>query len=347
MNWLTDQVFQPRPIVIVEDHAYHISKLLAALHANAPTVLDSTTIVCIDRPGSDTDSAVTEYLNLYPTIQIAARVSDKVNDSFDQDRLFQLHPKVVTNQMEYCSSVAQMIRSGGMLIQDVELEFLDFIPKDRWWETTLLATTIRGILGERKLHCVFFSNKRGYEATFGADLLAAGHDPRDVLNKNELEKIVVPKMKRFVDDQFSHCLTWRHIDDGSFPESLPVRDSGLEHKELSECLDLILWPIQNKAVVLGGGVLSKSNPEISLSEESNEYQTWRLLIENAIRGGVGVSTSEVGYRIAPSGAAKAEATNAAARHIHTLRKRLTDSRFIVTVDGHYRLGSGLRVGLVE
>ena len=346
MNWLTDQVFPPRPIVIVEDHIYHISKLLAALHANAPTVLDSTTIVCIDRPGTDTDSAVTEYLNSYPTIQIAARVSSNVTDSFYQDRLFKLQPNILTNQMEYCSSVAKMIRSGGMLIQDVELEFLEFIPKDRWWETTLLATTIRGILGERKLHCVFFSNKRGYEATFGADLLSAGHDPRDVLNKNELETIVVPKMKRFVDDQFPHCLTWIQIGEEPFPRSLPTRDSESERREFSECLDLILWPIQNKAAILSGAI-AKSDSEFSFAAESNEYKTWRLLIQDAIRSGDGVSTSEVGFRIAPSGAAKAESTNAAARHIHTLRKRLTDSRFIATVEGHYRLGSGLRVGLVE
>ncbi len=347
MNWLTDHAFGPRPIVVVEDHVYHISKLLAALHQGASSVLDCVTIVCLDRPGSDTDSAISEYLNLYPTIQIAARVSSELSNTFPNDRLLQLPQKVVINQMEYCGTIAKMIRSGGMLIQDVELEFLEFVPKDRWWETTLLATTIRGIFGERRLQCVFFSNKRGYEATFGADLFAAGHDPRDVLNKNELEKIVVPKMKRFIDDQFPDCLTWRQNADDKWPQSIPSSCSDRERKEISSCLDLILWPIQNKSAYLSGNAIRSSNLEIALSYDSNEYQTWHTMIEDAIRGGPGIPTIEIGFRIAPNGAAKAEATNAAARHIHSLRKRLTDSRLIVTADGYYRIGNGLRIGLVE
>ena len=55
---------------------------------------------------------------------------------------------------------------------------------------------------------------------------------------------------------------------------------------------------------------------------------------------------EVGQRIAPEGAGRAEVTNLAARHIHGLRSRLQEGSGIVTAHHAYRLAEGLRVGRV-
>ena len=48
----------------------------------------------------------------------------------------------------------------------------------------------------------FLSNKRGYAATFGRDLMDAGFDPRDVMDKAELEATVVPAIARDVRERF-------------------------------------------------------------------------------------------------------------------------------------------------
>ena len=55
---------------------------------------------------------------------------------------------------------------------------------------------------------------------------------------------------------------------------------------------------------------------------------------------------DVGERIAPEGAGRAEITNLAARHLHGLRSRLQDGSAIVTARHAYRLADGLRVGRV-
>jgi hypothetical protein len=52
---------------------------------------------------------------------------------------------------------------------------------------------------------------------------------------------------------------------------------------------------------------------------------------------------KVGERIGPAAADRAELTNLAARHIHTLRSRLTDASAIVTASHAYRFADQLRV----
>ena len=50
--------------------------------------------------------------------------------------------------------------------------------------------------------CRFLSNKRGYEATFGRDLLDAGFDPRDVMDKSDLRGMVVPVVRSYLSRAF-------------------------------------------------------------------------------------------------------------------------------------------------
>jgi hypothetical protein len=99
-------------------------------------------------------------------------------------------------------------------------------------------------------------------------------------------------------------------------------------------------------VEIGGGLLPEGNKRVSLKAGSQEALTWIELSEDRLQGGEGVPVLEVGKRIAPEGAGRAEITNLAARHIHGLRGRLKDGSAIVTANHAYRLAEGLRVGRV-
>lgn len=338
------RTFEPRPVVVIEDHFHHISQLTQAIKKKSPAVFDSLTIVCLEKPGPDTTASVIDLLNSYRSLQVAAAIEVDQLDPEQVARVSIIRNNLFHDQQEYCKWIASLIRPEGLLIQDIELETLEFIPREKWWETTFLATTVRGIFGPGNLNCCFFSNKRGYEATFGAELLAAGHDPRDVLNKNEMEQMVVPKISRFLKDQFPWSLN-RTVIGQSTIHSARITQSDSERKRIESSLDLVVWPMVNQLTRIGGVALS-GEPGISLNGESNEAMTWNELARSAF-GLTRVTTAAIGQRIAPAGASKAETTNAAARHIHALRKRLVDSNAIVTVDSQYRLTEGLSLGIVE
>ncbi len=346
MNWLRNNEFTQRPLVAVEDHVYHISELLRVIQRTAPELLRSLTVVCLDRAGPDTDAAVREWCHDYPQIQVASRFADPGGFELFANRVEQLDDNIFRNQNDYCRSIARKIRKRGMLLQDIDLETLEFIPRDRWWETTMLSSTVRGIVGERAPKCAFISNKRGYEATFGAELLAAGHDPRDVLNKYEMERVVVPFLQRYVKKHFPWQMNWKNP--AADLQFCSVNSDELEKREVESELDLVLWPAKDQAVELGGRALcpERKSP-VQLQVDSNEYESWKTLIESHLDGNEGVDVQTVGQRVAPAGALRAEVTNAAARHIHSLRKRLANPQSIVTIQGQYRLANELSVGIVS
>jgi hypothetical protein len=347
VNWLLENKFNARPIVAVEDHVYHISELLRTVSELDSSLLASLTIVCLDRAGPDTDAALDEWLTAYPELQIASRVADKLNFQSYTQRLAFHSDSVFKNQNDYCRALAAMIRPQGVLLQDIELETLEFVPRDRWWESTMLASTVRGIVGGRPPRCAFISNKRGYEATFGAELLAAGHDPRDVLNKYEIEPVVVPFLKKYLDQHFPQSIHWL-VDNQEQANDCRVSCCAEERQALAQRLGIVIWPPRDQCVEVSGTAFDANKKlPVNLPMDSNEIQTWRELIEARLENRMGVEVQSVGARVAPAGALRAETTNAAARHIHALRKRLHDSQDIVTVAGHYRLRDGLSVGLVK
>jgi hypothetical protein len=99
-------------------------------------------------------------------------------------------------------------------------------------------------------------------------------------------------------------------------------------------------------VEIGGRLLPEGSKRVSLKAGSQEALTWIELVEDRLQEGDGVPVLEVGRRIAPEGAGRAEITNLAARHLHTLRGRLRDGSAIVTANHAYRLAEGMRTGLV-
>jgi hypothetical protein len=225
-----------------------------------------------------------------------------------------------------------------VLLQDVHLSTLRFIPADRWWDSIYVAAAVRGLFAEPRPAVRFVSNKRGYTATFGRDLMDAGFDPRDVMDKGELETAIVPSLVRELESRLPLELV--DSDAGSVT---PVAAHDGSRKEIERRLDLVEWDVSGR-VELGGRLLTAP---VTFRAGSNEAITWQRLIAERIDDGPGVPVLEVGERLADADAARAELSNLAARHVHALRSRLTNPAAIVTVNHAYRLDAAVTVGRVR
>jgi hypothetical protein len=360
MSWVLEAGFAKRPLVIVEDHLYHMTELLDGL-GESPDLVGQLTVVCLDRPGPDTRRMAAAWLADHPTLQVVAAVEAPAGDGAAGDgaagleeglagplaagRLRPLPAAAFASAHRLCQAVAGALRPGGLLLQDIQLSTLAFIPADRWWESIYLASTVRGMFAERPPVCRFVSNKRGYEATFGRDLLDAGFDPRDVIDKAEIARSVVPVVRAFLERSFPMAL--RLAAPGRAPWELRVSRLEGEREEIERAVDLLLWSAGDGAVELGGGAVAEREPlrrRLALKAAHQEAITWNALVADRLAGGPGLAVLDVGSRVAPPDAGRAEITNVAARHLHTLRARLDDPAAIVTAGHRYRLGERLTVG---
>lgn len=326
----------------MEDHLYHTTDLLERL-APTPSLYGQLTVICLDRLGPDTTRTVGEWLAACPELQVVAAGAPPAGERFRQ-----LPAAAFTSAHRLCQVVAAALRPGGLLLQDVQLATLAFIPADRWWESIYLASTVRGMFAERVPTCRFVSNKRGYEATFGRDLLDAGFDPREVIDKAEIARTALPLLGAFLDRAFPLAL--RVAAPGRPPAELRVARGDAERDEIEAELDLLLWNDGAGALELGGAaVQERETPRrrVALRAGNQEAVTWSALLADRLAGGPGLDVLEVGARVAPPDAGRAEITNAAARHVHTLRSRLQDPAGIVTAHHTYRLSERLAVGLAR
>jgi hypothetical protein len=233
-----------------------------------------------------------------------------------------------------------------VLVQDIQLSTLAFVPADRWWESIYAAATVRGLFPDRPPIVRFLSNKRGYAATFGRELLEAGFDPRDVMDKADLATVVVPAVLDLIRRACPLTLvTTVGARPGESSRSVIVGDDDAERRGIETTLDLLLWPTPN-GTTLGGRWVAAAGGRAVLRTGSPEEATWAALIDDRLACGPGLRVVDVGARLAPVGAERAEITNLAARHLHTLRSRLHDGSAIVTAQHAYRLREGARVGKV-
>lgn len=321
---------------MVEDHLYHIGQTLDLLAADAPGFLPLLTVICLDRPGPDTRAAVGAWLERHPDVWIAAAVD------LDVPRFVVLAPGAFEHLSELARTVGALLRPGGLLLQDIKLETLSFIPCERWWESIYLASTVRGMFAGRPPQCRFLSNKPG-PMTFGRDLVEAGFDPRDVLDKGELAKVLVPTVGRFLERALPFHL--RVTERGR--RILETVVGPEDRQDLEDELDLVLWR-PGADLELGGRALAASGRKTRLTfkDGTSKAETWSALVDDLFAEGPGLPVLEVGRRIAPEYAGRAEITNCAARHIFQLRSDLSNGDSIRTAEHAYRLDERLRVGCV-
>jgi hypothetical protein len=331
MSWLDSPGFARRPVVFVEDHLYHTAEALHAMAARESDLLSLVTVCAIDRPGPDTDAAVSEWLERFPAAQLAAVTGHT------HQRLKALTTTDLASLPAFSGVVASLLRPGGLLVQDVQLTTLPFVPADRWWQSIFVATTVRGILAARAPAVRFLSNKRGYAATFGRDLADAGFDPRDVLEKSEVATVGAPALATLVDRLFPRSGRVRFADG----PARAIRVANADRPDFESVLDVVLWPV-TEGVDVGGNAVKP----VTLRAGSHEMATWAALVDDRLAGGAGLSVLAVGERVGPPDAERAELTNLAARHIHTVRSRLRDAGDLATVQHAYRLAERVSVARV-
>ena len=324
-------------MVSIEDHLYHTGEMLDAIARGAPELLPCTTLCAIDEPGPDTIAALSGWLGSYDTIQIAARVDPAGFPPAQAARIRSVDAVHLSGLSEFARMVASMLVPGGVLVQDIHLSTLRFVPADRWWESIYVAATVRGMFPTRQPAVRFVSNKRGYAATFGRDLMDAGFDPREVVDKAELDRIIVPSIARDVRSRFPLVLT---LPEGGLR---PAAVDDESRREIDEQFDVVEWEVSGR-VELSGAMISSP---VTFRSGSSEAVTWQALVADRIAGGPGLPVADVGRRLAERGAERAEISNLAARHIHTLRSRLMSAAAIVTANHTYRLADGVRAARVR
>lgn len=330
-----------RPLVVVEDHFPHVEQILELLLERAPELLPRTTVLCLDRPGPDTQAAVESWARSFPEVHVVADVP-----STDPAGHQSLPAAALHKAPAFAKTVASLLAPRGVLLQDIQLQTLRFVPADQWWETIFLANTVRGMVADRAPRCIFMSNKRGFDATFGKELISVGFDPRDVLHKDELGDTLVPLLTRYLLEAFPRTL---ERSDRDLDQWLTADED--DELRVGDELDLVLWDHRSAKLGLGGRLVGAQGGRVELASDGHEAITWRALVGAYLRGEPGIPTHELGERVGPEGALRAEQGNAAARHVWTLRKRLRkhprDSDALLTVDHHYRLADELRVGWVR
>jgi len=119
-----------------------------------------------------------------------------------------------------------------------------------------------------------------------------------------------------------------------------LRVSDQDRQDLEADIDLLLWPVAD-GLELGGRLVEK---RVALRAGGHEGDTWAALVRDRMDGGEGLAVTSVGERVGPAMAGRAELTNLAARHLHTLRSRLRDGSAIVTAQHAYRLPDRVSVG---
>ena len=319
---------------------YHTVELVGSIAKGAPDLLPCLTACAIDTPGPDTTGAVADLLARHDTLQVAARVDPADVAPDHRRRLVRIDEPQLADLSSFARTIAALLVPGGVLVQDIHLSTLTFISRDRWWESIYAAATVRGIYADRPPAVRFLSNKRGYTATFGRDLMDAGFDPRDVMDKAELDAAVVPAIAHDVRERFPLLL---EISSSPSPTVTPIGEDDASHREVDASVDLVEWTVAGR-VELGGRLL---NAPVVFRAGSQEGSTWQALINDRFAGGDGVAVVDVGMRLAAAGAERAEASNLAARHIHALRARLTMPGAIITANHAYRLDDRLLVARVR
>jgi hypothetical protein len=242
-----------------------------------------------------------------------------------------LPAQVLQSEHLYLNELGKMLRPGSLMLLDIELEPLEFVPADEPWRSLDLVPWFRGSC--RGLCIKLFTNK-SFVATKLIGVLQQSNLSDDVLDKEQIAEEVVPELIEFVSRAFPWTLRSKQ------PNALSI--GPLDTDDVAEHFDLVVGPEENGQVWIGGRIVEKRfkvNPK-----DSDEADAWKLLAEDQLKEHVGVSAKELFPTVV---------LEHRPQRVHRMRGKLkgdfgnADQGAIRTGDGAYRLDAQLRVGIVE
>ena len=172
----------------------------------------------------------------------------------------------------------------------------------------------------------FLSNKRGYAATFGRDLLEAGFDPRDVMDKSAmLGRPSCRRSRAFLDRAVPARSCARATATGGrrrlAGRPRRRRTCASSRPDSTSC--------SGRPAASSSAAGSSRSPDARRARARGGHEAETLARahrRSAATAGRRSPVVDVGERVGPPDAERAELTNLAARHVHTLRSRLDRSR---------------------
>ena len=221
----------------------------------------------------------------------------------------------------------RLLRPGGLLVQDVQLSTLPFVPADRWWESIYRrrhrARPVRRAARRRCGSCRTSAATRRRSAAIcsrRASIRATSW------TRPSSPPVVVPAIAAIRRPAFPLIARRRGSPTAVGASRRVARRA--ERAELarrrSTCVAVAELPRRTRT--RRPPRRARAAAALTRRGEPRGRRSWRALSTTASTGGAGLPVIGVGERVGPPGADRAEPTNLAARHIHTLRSRLQRRR---------------------
>ena len=275
--------------------------MLEAVERVSPDLSPCLTCCAIDQPGSDTTAMVSGWLSAI-SLQVAACVEPSDVSAASVHRLFR-------SRSVACRSSARSRGWSRHCFSRAAFCCRMSISRRYASSSRSVGINLRGRDRARhvcaKASCsAVLSNKRGYTATFGRDLMDAGFDPREVMDKAELETVIVPSIARELRARF-RC----HLRTPDRDRPTPVGSDADARQDLDSQIDVMLWDIGRPA----GAERTCAPGSGGISRRLERSTTWQELILDRIHRGPGLAVTAVGERLADARRRAGEISNLAAR----------------------------------
>ena len=290
---------------------YHTAEMLEAMARVAPELLAWTTVCSVDNPGPDTAAAIAGWLRRFDGVQVAARVD--VRDVSAGPIAAACRP------IGGGDARRRRRRSRGWSPRSC-------CPTACWCRTSTSrrsASSLPIAGGNRSTsrrrcgacsrstspRCASCRTSAATAATFGRDLMEAGFDPRDVMDKSELG--IVHSCRRSCADLDAR-LPLELVTSGA---SRADAGGGARRRAARDRRAAGSRRLGRERPGRAGRPPAGRAGDVPRRTRTKGL-TWQQLIGERIADGPGVPVLDVGQRLAEAGAERAELSNLAARHVH-------------------------------
>ena len=296
MSWIRSEGFELRPILVIEDHLEPLTKIIEILAAEAAHFLGLLTVVSLPRePRGDSRESVRGWLESHPQLQVAAYLAER--DAADlgaafPDRFQPVPAAALESQTSdrLRAILAGMLRPGGLLLQDICLDSLAFIPHGDLVESfTKIAHSVQqGFPARRRPECWLMSEQRRFEADFMPRLARQGFLPKNFLSKKTLDRNLSQNLKAFLVESMPLFLRLAQHGEESLETILGHED---RDEVMSEC-DLVLWQPGGRIRI--GGRLVKPEEAGRLRQPGTKIsQFWDALVRDLFGRHAGVTIEKL------------------------------------------------------